>query len=96
MGEGIVRDGTSLFTKTGARVIADAGYTGTDPDDAVQAGALWMYATGPVQVRMSPIVVNQFTDQRHNQIYTTADRYYAATFDPCVLHGVAVDLPATP
>lgn len=91
----IIRDGTGLFTKTGARVIADAGYPGTDPNDAVQAGALWMYATGPVEVRASRLQVSQFADQRDNQIYTTADRYYAATFDPCVLHGVAVDLPAT-
>lgn len=95
MGDGIVRDGAGLFTKTGARVIADAGYPGTDPDDAVQADALWMYATGPVEVRISRVSVNQFVDQRHNLHHTTADRIYAATFDPCVLHGVAVDLPAT-
>jgi len=93
--DSIVQNGTGLFTKTGARVIADAGYPGTDPNDAVQADALWMYATGPVEVRTSRITVNSFVDQRHNQIYTTADRFYAATFDPCVLHGVAVDLPAT-
>lgn len=92
----IIRDGTGLFTKTGARVIADAGYPGTDPDDAVQAGALWMYATGPVEVRVqSRVSVSQFVDQRNNRVITTADRFYAATFDPCVLHGVAVDLPAT-
>ena len=95
MENAIVRDGTSLYTKTGARVIADAGYPGTDPNDVLQADQLWMYATGPVEVRTSRITVNQFPDQRHNQIYTTADRSYAATFDPCVLHGVAVDLPAT-
>lgn len=95
MGEGIVRDGTSLSTKTGARIIADAGYPGTDPDDVAQADALWMYATGPVEVRMSRLSASSFVDQRTNQIHTTADRFYAATFDPCVLHGVAVDLPAT-
>jgi hypothetical protein len=95
MHEAIVREGTSLYTKTGARVIADAGYPGTDPDDAVDAGALWMYATGPVEVRMSRVLVSQFPSQRNNQIVTTAERFYAATFDPCVLHGVAVDLPAT-
>lgn len=95
MQDAIVRDGTSLFTKTGARVIADAGYPGTDPGGVQVADQLWMYATGPVEVRTSRISVNQFVDQRHNQVYTTADRYYAATFDPCVLHGVAVDLPAT-
>lgn len=95
MQDAIIRDGTGLFTKTGARIIADAGYPGTDPDDVLQADELWMYATGPVEVRMSRITVNQFVDHRHNQIYTTADRFYAATFDPCVLHGVAVDLPAT-
>lgn len=95
MGDGIVREGTSLFTKTGARVIADAGYPGTDPDDAVQADALWMYATGPVEVRMSRVDARQYVDHRNNRIHTTADRYYAATFDPCVLHGVAVNLPAT-
>lgn len=95
MEEGIVQNGTGLFTKTGARVIADAGYPGTDPNDAVQADALWMYATGPVQVRLSRLLINSFVDQRTNQIHTTADRFYAATFDPCVLHGVAVNLPAT-
>jgi len=93
--DALVRDGTGLFTKTGARVIADAGYPGTDPDDAVQAGALWMYATGPVEVRMSAVRADAYVDQRHNQVMMTADRFYAATFDPCVLHGVAVDLPAT-
>lgn len=91
----IVRDGTGLSTKTGARIIADAGYPGTDPDDVLQADQLWMYATGPVEVRTSRIVVGSFVDQAHNQVHTTADRFYAATFDPCVLHGVAVDLPAT-
>lgn len=91
----VFRDGTGLFTKSGARVIADAGYTGTDPDDAVQAGAAWMYATGPVQVRTTPLLVNQFVDQRRNEMITTAERFYAATFDPCVLHGVAVALPNT-
>lgn len=95
MRDGIVRDGTGLFTKTGARVIADAGYPGTDPADAAEAGALWMYATGPVEVRTTPVQVGSFVDQRVNRVEITADRFYAATFDPCVLHGVAVAVPET-
>lgn len=95
MESAIIRDGTSLFTKSGARVIADAGYPGTDPDDAAQAGVAWMYATGPVQVRLSPVIVDQFVDQLRNEVTTTAERFYSATFDPCVLHGVAVALPDT-
>lgn len=92
---GIVRDGTGLFTKTGARIIADAGYTGSDPDNVMQAGQLWMYATGPVQVRLSPVNAFQVTDQRSNVVHSTAERFYAATFDPCIHFGVAVDVPAT-
>jgi hypothetical protein len=92
---GIVREGAGLFTKAGARVIADAGYTGSDPDNVLQAGEMWMYATGPVQVRLSPMQTLQETDHSRNVVQSIAERVYAATFDPCVHFGVAVDLPAT-
>ena len=95
MEAGIVRDGTSLFTKTGARVIADAGYLGTSPEGAVDTDILWMYATGPVQVRLGAIQVSRVTDHRNNGVRLDGRRMFAATFDPCVLHGVAVETPAT-
>lgn len=92
---GIVREGSGLFTKAGSRVIADAGYTGSDPNNAMQAGALWMYATGPVQVRLTAVQALQDVEQRTNLVTSRAERVYAATFDPCNLHGVAVAVPAT-
>jgi hypothetical protein len=48
----------------------------------------WLYATGPVQVRLSDIDIRQdpatTVDQTTNRQEIWADRLFAATFDPCV------------
>lgn len=91
----VERNGNTLQTETGAIIVADAGYLGTTPAGARAAGQLSIYATGPVQVRLSEIVVSEEVDHRLNLRVATADRVFAATFDPCVHHGLVVRTPAT-
>lgn len=82
-------------TKTGAVMVFDAGYLGTNPSGEVQGGRRWMYATGPVAVRLSPVETRRFIDQRTNRILVSAERVAAAYFDSCVHHGLAVVMPTT-
>lgn len=55
----------------------------------------WMYATGPVQVRLAPIEFNSMVVWADNRYLITADRLFAATYDPCNAHALAVTVPAT-
>lgn len=55
----------------------------------------WIYATGPVQVRLGEITAQEIIDQRVNRRIWTADRVFAATFDPCNLHALKIAVPAT-
>lgn len=80
---------------------------GTDPDVAVATTTpgvapsvtpgLWIYATGPVTVRLSQIEVlsdaAEVVDRQSNTRTNVAERVIAATFDPCVHYGVTVSLP---
>jgi hypothetical protein len=77
---------------------------GTDPDvtvvtttpgvaPSVDAG-LWMYATGPVTVRLADIWADSVVTHTLNEITYYADRLFAAYFDPCNLHAIEVDDPA--
>ena len=89
------REGQLLFTKTGATVVADAGYSNVGPDGNPATGGVWAYATGPVQVRLGDVLTGQVTDYRVNEIVNYADRLFAATFDPCNLHALTIATPAT-
>ena len=53
----------------------------------------WMYATGPVQVRLSEVVVLEQTVWLENRETVIAERLFAATFDPCTLRAVSVAVP---
>lgn len=55
----------------------------------------WLYATGPVEVRLADIDVFEFMDWTRNERYTAADRLFAATFDPCTLFAAQFTVPAT-
>jgi hypothetical protein len=81
----LIRRGEALYTALDSVVVADAGYIGTSPAGA--AGE-WMYATGPVAVRMTPVEVEfdpaETIDRRINRQEIWADRLFAAYFDPCV------------
>lgn len=85
--------GPVLYTALGSVVVADGGYPGTGP---AGTGTTWAYATGPVQVRLSNIVVEaaprETINRTTNRQEVWADRVFAASFDPC-LH-LATDVGA--
>lgn len=84
-------DGTGLTGGTDPDVTVATTTPGVAP--AVDAG-LWMYATGPVTVRLDEIVTDSIVTHARNEITYYADRLFAAYFDPCNLHAVEVDDPA--
>jgi hypothetical protein len=89
------------MTRRGSIVVAGGGYTGTGPTGnagaAVTATAEWMYATGPVDVRLDTIDVQpdslaEATDRTTNTVVFRAGRRALVTFDPLSVFAVQVDL----
>lgn len=90
-----------------AQMTADgSGLTGgTDPDVAVVTATpgvapstepgTWIYATGPVQVRLSTVDIidepRETVNRETNRQEIWAERVFAATFDPCVHFAMNVD-----
>jgi hypothetical protein len=91
----VIQVGNLLKTETGAIIVADAGYLGTDQAGALIANRRFIYATGPVQVRLDDVVAEELVEHRTNTRKATADRIFAATFDPCIHYGLAIATPAT-
>jgi hypothetical protein len=91
----LTREGQLLRTKTGALVVADAGYSNLGPDGNPAVGGVWAYATGPVQVRLSDVSTYRVVDHLTNEVTWTADRLFAATFDPCNVHALVLAVPAS-
>jgi hypothetical protein len=87
-----------LKTNLGTPVIAGAGYSLTGPDgQPAAAGKAWMFATGPLTVRLGPVSVipgevSQAVDTRVNTITYYIDRAAAVTWSTSNLFGVLVDL----
>jgi hypothetical protein len=92
------RVGDILYTEQDSIVVVDSGYPTTGPDGASTAGTAWMFATGPVVVRLDTIDVEtdirETLDRNENIREIWATRFAAATFDPCVLFAVEVTLPS--
>lgn len=92
--------GTDGVMKTALNnvIIAGAGYTGSGPGDvAPGAGKVWMYATGPVTVRLGaqdvfPTKTGQSVNIATNETLITAERPGAATWGSCCHYAVLVDL----
>lgn len=88
----------ALTTKLGNFVVAGSGYTGSGPADAAApAGMAWMYATGPVTVRLGSINireddVQQAVSYSTNKIQYFVDRPAAVTWSTSKLYAVLVDL----
>jgi len=88
----------ALRTTLGNSVIAGAGYDGRGPTGAQPPGtSVWLYATGPVSVRLGDIVStpdrrNQAVDIRNNAVQVYASRPAAVTWDSCCHFAVLVDL----
>jgi len=84
--------GQRLRTHNGNTVVAGAGYPGTGPDGT---GAGWIYATGPVWGKRSPIrVMPQAStlDRTTNTVRALAERTYLLAYDCCLL---AAEIPLT-
>lgn len=89
-----------LRTTLGNVVIAGSGYTGSGPDGTQPTGtAAWMYATGPVTVRLGAITAtpgrpnrSQSVDISRNEVQVFAERPAAVTWDTCCHYAVLVDL----
>lgn len=78
-------------------IVSGTGYPGTGADGtAVADGKSWVYATGPVQYRLTetevyPDNVADATDRRQNNIEYRAERQVLANFDPCCHFGILID-----
>ncbi len=87
-----------LTTTLGNYVVTGTGYTGTGTNGAQPSGsAQWIYATGPVFVRLDEPHVNgdypqQMINTRDNSIAVRAERAAAVTWDGCAHFKVLVDL----
>lgn len=83
--------GAGLTGGTAPAVNVATTTPGVDP--SVEAG-LWMYATSPVVVRLDAIQTDSLVDHQANEIIHTADRLFAAYFDPCSLFAIQITDPA--
>ena len=85
-----------LITAVGTPVVSGMGYQGIDtpflPDPGV--GEAYMFATGPVQVHLGPLVmtnVKESLDRSDNVITFRAERYVLALWDTALQAAVLVD-----
>lgn len=90
--------GDALMTILGNYVVAGSGYIGNSPNGVVtEENKAWMYATGPVTVRVgklhvTPEEVGQAVDSTNNTINYYVDRPVAVTWATSKLYSVLVDL----
>lgn len=91
------RDG-KLVTSLGNTVIAGAGYDGSGPNGTAPTGTqVWMYATGPVSVRLGEVTATpgdrtQAIDTANNSVRVYASKPAAVSWDSCCHYAVLVDL----
>lgn len=91
-------DGDKLVTHLGNSVVAGVGYSKKGPDGTTAgAGKAWMYATGPVSVRVGPTVVtpstvSQAVNTAINDIEYFVDGTAAVTWSTTDAYAVLVDL----
>jgi len=92
------KDGNKLVTHLGNSVVSGVGYSKKGPTGAVAgAGKAWLYATGPVSVRIGPTVVipgklNQAINTLINDIEYFVDGSAAVTWSTTDSYAVLVDL----
>jgi len=91
-------DGDVLRTNLETPVVAGVGYSKKGPTGAdAPAGKAWMYATGPISVRLGPTKIvpeklNQAINLGINEIEYHADRPAAVTWASSTSYAVLVDL----
>ena len=89
-------DWGSLVTANGTRVASGGGYAGATPSGRADAaaGESWVYATGPVEVRLAPVAVmdiKEVLDRTINDVTFRAERYALVTWDTQLQAVVLVD-----
>jgi hypothetical protein len=85
---------TAVSSLTGGTTPGVTVTTATPGVTPAPLAGIWAYATGPVEVRLSPVIstvdmavtVNRQTNER--QVW--ADRMFAAAFDPCCQYGIVI------
>lgn len=91
-------EGNVLKTYLGNSVVSGVGYSRRGPNGQdAGAGKAWMYATGPVSVRIGPTIVtpdnlNQAVNTRINEIEYFVDGSAAVTWSTTDVYAVLVDL----
>lgn len=95
----LTEQGDRLLTKVKRNVVvAGGGYPGTGPGgDVPDDGQMWVYATGPVHVRLTSAEVisdqaGENFNRRTNYIEARAERWAATVVDPNRVFAVLVDL----
>lgn len=97
-GGSLRREGNLILTINDTIVVPDAGYDGTGPNgEAPHAGSVWAYATSPVDVRLSEVIVTGANPREFNRSVNTvevrAERLAAVSFDGCCHIAVELDAP---
>jgi hypothetical protein len=85
-----------LLSANGTPIVSGDGYIGADPDAGATAGAgqSWIFATGPVEVRLGPIFITELAetlDRSDNTVTFRAERPVLALWDTALQAGVLVD-----
>lgn len=88
-------DPDQLITTNGNQVVSGDGYIGAlAAGVAPGAGQDWMFASGPVEVRISPMVITDIReslDRSDNTITFRAERWVLVTWDTSLQAAVLVD-----
>lgn len=96
IGQGVNLEGGVIRTLAGTLVIPDAGYVGGSTPTGHPEGE-WMYATGPIDVRRSAVVVlpelpSQAVDRVTNKTVYRVERDYLVDWDTVLHAQVLVDV----
>lgn len=83
-------DGSGLTGGAGPAVAVATTTPGVAP---ARAAGAWLYATGPVMVRLGDVITYEDTVWRENRRVHIADRVFATQYDPCNQHALAITSP---
>lgn len=95
IGQAFNTEGGVIRTTVGTLIVPDAGYVGGSQPTGHPAGE-WIYATGPLDVRRSAVIVNpetpsQAVDRATNETTYRVERYYLIDWDTVLQAAVLVD-----
>lgn len=87
---------TRLETANGTPVVSGSGYQGVDTPALSTPTATqdWVFATGPVEVHLGPIVITDIKetlDRSDNTVTFRAERYVLAVWDTALQAAILVD-----